>query len=389
MQSPLKQWLIRGAIVLGVLAVLVGVLLLGVWWRYGGGEPFPDRDVGEPMLSADRLEVVAALDVPPGNVAVSPSGRVFFTYHPVAGPDVNVAELTDTGPVPYPNAAFQSPRESDRYFRSPLSVRIDRQGQLWVLDAAHHGWENPRLWAFDLDTGEVVHRHVFGSGVAGLGSHYNDFQVSPDGRWIFIADASVLAQTPALVVYDVREGRARRLLEGHESVAAEPYVPVVQGRRMLLFGLFAVRPGVDSIALSRDGQVLYFAAVTARHMYRVRTEVLTHPGRVPGPLGEWVETHAEKTMSDGITSDSAGNLYLSDLERSAIHRLGPEGDLRTLVRSERLRWPDGFSFGPDGWLYVTASSLHEIMGRGGGAVEQHAPYHIFRVKTDAHAHPGH
>lgn len=389
MDSPLKQWLTRGAIVLGVLAGLVVLLVLGIWWRYGGGKAFPDRDVGQPMLAEERLQTVAALDVPPGNVAVAPSGRVFFTYHPAAGPQVHVAELTDTGPVPYPNASFQSPRESGGYFRSPLSVRVDRQGRLWVLDAAHHGWENPRLWAFDLETGEVVHRHVFRSADAGLGSHYNDFQVSPDGRWIFIADASILAKTPAVVVYDVEDEEAHRRLEGHRSVTAEPYVPVVQGQKMLLFGLFAVRPGVDSIALSRDGRWLYFAPVTDRHMYRIRAEHLTHPEWVSGPVKETVQVHAEKTMSDGITIDDTGNLYLSDLEHSAIQRLGPKGDLRTLVRSERLRWPDGFSFGPDGWLYVTASSLHEIMGRGEAAVEQHAPYHIFRVKTDARPHPGH
>ena len=41
-------------------------------------------------------------------------------------------------------------------------------------------------------------------------------------------------------------------------------MPVVQGVRMELFGLFTVRPGVDSIALDDAGEWLYFAPVTSR-----------------------------------------------------------------------------------------------------------------------------
>lgn len=376
-------------IVLLILAALAGLGVFGLWVRYGGGEPFPERDTGQPILGEDQLEAMAELSSPPGNVAVAPSGRVFFTYHPVGGPEIHVAELTPGGPAPYPDRDFQAYRESGRYFRTPLSLRVDRRNRLWVLDPANHGWENPRLWAFDLDTRDVVHEHVFRAEVAGLGSHFNDFQVSPDGRWIFIADASILAQTPALVVYNTDSREAHRVLEGHESVTAEPYVPVVQGRSMQLFGLFSVRPGVDSIALDRTGEWLYFGAVTARHLYRLRTDHLTDPTRSASSPHENVHRYTTKTVTDGITSDREGNLYLSDPERSAIHRVDPHGNLRTLIRSERLRWPDGFSFGPNGWLYVTASALHDIMGRGSDAVGRHAPYHIFRLQTGARATPGH
>ena len=88
----------------------------------------------------------------------------------------------------------------------------------------------------------------------GPGSHLNDFQVSPDGNTLYIADASFFAQTPALIVYDVATRRARRLLDGHSSVMPDFYTPVVQGPRMEAFGLVAIRPGVDSIVLDRSGE---------------------------------------------------------------------------------------------------------------------------------------
>src|SRR5690349_16654890 len=64
------------------LIVLAGLLLLAVRLLYGGrGKDFPDRSTA-PALPASALERVAALDEPPGNIAVSPQGRIFFTYHP-------------------------------------------------------------------------------------------------------------------------------------------------------------------------------------------------------------------------------------------------------------------------------------------------------------------
>ena len=46
-----------------------------------------------PALPAAALEVVADLDYPPGNIAVSPTGRVFFTLHPSGDPPIKLVEL--------------------------------------------------------------------------------------------------------------------------------------------------------------------------------------------------------------------------------------------------------------------------------------------------------
>lgn len=378
---------ILGRLALGIAAVLA-LLLLAVRIRYGGGGAFPDR-IGEPVLAADALEVVAELELPPGNVAVAPDGRIFFSFHPEARPPVQVAEWIDGEAVAYPSAELQPGGSSPLRFQSVLSLRVDRQGRLWTLDNAEHGLGEPRLLAFDLDDGRVVHRHDFASEIAGLGSHLNDFQVDPSGERIYIADASILAQTPAIIVYDVARQRSRRLLEGHVSVAAERFVPVVGGRRMTLFGVFSIRPGVDSIALDRSGEWLYFGAVTARRLYRARTRDLDDESLSPEQLAGRVAAFADKTMSDGITSDLDGGIYLSDPEHSAVLRLTPRGSLQTLLVDRRLRWPDGFSFGPDGWLYLTCSALQHVLGRSGAHVASQAPYPIYRFRPGSAGIPGH
>jgi sugar lactone lactonase YvrE len=359
------------------LFLLVALALLaaaGLRARYGGGADFPDRS-GPPLLGGEALEKVADLTHPPGNIAVSKDGRVFATFHPEGSPPMAVFELVAGAPAPYPPGGLPGGLE----YQSVLSLRVDARNRLWVLDYGRFGLGQARLLAFDLATGALVHRLDFPSKIALPGSMLNDFQVSPDGKRIYIADASLWALVPAIIVYDVDAQRAIRLLEGHESVLAESFAPVVQGKRMEFFGLFTVRPGVDSIALDAAGEWLYFAPVTSRHLYRVRTDDLDDPDLDWRELAAKVETYAEKTMSDGIAIDAAGTVYLSDLEHSAVVALGPDKTLRTLVKDERLRWPDGFAFGPDGSLYVTCSALHQVILQGADAVAAHAPYQIWRL----------
>lgn len=94
--------------------------------------------------------------------------------------------------------------------------------------------------------------------------------------------------------------------------------------------------------------------------------------------------------SDGITTDIADWAYIADPDESAIVRIDPDGSLTTFIKSERLRWADGIGFGPDGWLYVTCSSLHHVFFRSRQHVRKHVPYHIFRFRPGGAGEiPGH
>ena len=371
-----------------IVAAAIVLLLALVRLRFGGGERLEDRTT-DPELPPSALEEVVSLGHPPGNIAVSPDGRIFFTLHPDGDPPTAVHELRDGKPVPYPDASFQPGGDAELAFTTPLAVRVDRQNRLWVLDHAGFAREQPRLVAFDLATGEVVHRHDFPSDVAGLLSMVNDFQVDPAGETIYIAEASPILQTPALLVHDVASNTTRRVLDGHDSVEARDFLLQAPGRDMQLFGLYSLRIPVDSIALDREGEWLYYGPLTGDRLFRVRTRDLRDASLSPEDLAARVEDYGPKTISDGITTDVEGNVYLSDPEHSAVLTLGPDRKLVTLVKDERLRWPDGFSFGPDGWLYVTASSLQHVLFMSEAHRDAHAPYHIFRFKPGPAGVPGH
>lgn len=377
--------LLRAFAVLVVL--VVGAALFVLRGMLGGGQRLEDRTT-EPALPASAIEVVADLELPPGNIAVSREGRVFFTFHPEAGPSIRVAELVNGEPVAYPDESFQRPGRGPGHFQTPLSLRIDSRNRLWVLDYGRYGFGQPRLFAFDLRTNRLVDTHDFSSSEAGLLSMLNDFQIDPDAKKVYIADSSLFGARPALLVYDVETNTTRRLLEGHASVVAKPYVIDAAGRQMRFLGVFTLRIGVDSIALDKRGEWLYYAPVNDDRMYRIATRDLNDAMLTPEKLAAKVESFGPKTLSDGLTMDLGGNVYVSDMEHSAILALGPDRRLRTIAKDPKLRWPDGMSFGPEGWLYVACSSLQHVILRSARHIRSQAPYQIFRFKPGLPGVPG-
>jgi sugar lactone lactonase YvrE len=369
----------------GRLLLLLPVLLLAAC----GGVRLEDRTAA-PLLPASALELVAELDYPPGNIAVSPGGRVFLSLHPQGDPPLKVVEIVAGKPVPYPDAAFQKAAASAPSFDTVLAVRIDRQDRLWTLDYARYGRGQPRLLAFDLRTAVVVHRYDFPSSVAGFLSMLNDFQVDPRGEKIYIAETSPILQRPALVVYDVAQQTSRRVLQGHPSVRAGNYLIQTPERTMRILGLLPLRIGVDSITLDDRGEWLYYGPFSGDRLYRIRTRDLNDASLTAEALATRVEDFGPKTISDGLSIDGRDTVYVSDPEHGAVLTLGQDRKLRTLLKDPtQLRWPDGFSFGPDGWLYVTCSALQHVMFRRAATIRGHAPYHVFRFKPGVAGVPGH
>lgn len=364
------------------LFILVLLLTTVAWIRYGGGDPYPDL-TSSPILSEDALEEVLSYPEPIGNVAVNRDGRVFFTVHPEARPRGNkLLEHVAGASVPFPDGASQA-----QLFDTVLGIAIDRYNRLWTIDHGNHGLRTARLLVFDLDSGELIHDQRFAADIAPMGSFLQDLQVSADGRTVVIADASFWRKSPAIVVYDIESASARRVLEAHPAVSAEHYLIFNQGRPMSFAGgIFALRGGIDGIAL--DDEWLYFGALSGSDLYRVRLGDLRDPATPNAQVAARVERYTSKPLSDGMSIDVEGNVYVTDVEHNAIFRVDAARDLHTLVRSNDIRWPDALSFGPDGWLYVSDSALGDVILKNRDHIKSQGPYKIYRFRAGVNGTPG-
>lgn len=368
-----------------IFLVVAGALVLGGLRLYfGGGSAYADLTAA-PAVGEGGLETVLSYPEPIGNVAVSAGGRVFFTVHPEARPKgPRLLEWRDGKAEAFPASDIQA-----TVFETPLGIAIDRRNRLWAVDPAHHGFGRPRVVAIDLDSGLVTHEHVFPRAIAPRGSYLQDLQIDAAGRYVFIADTSFWRRSPALIVYDTATRKSRRLLEKHPSVRAQDWVIRTPLRDMrFLGGLVPMKPGLDGIALDPTGQWLSYGAMAHDTLYRITTGALLDEQLPAKELGERVEVLGRKPLSDGLSADFPGNVYITDVEHGAVLRMAPGGELSTIVKSPRIRWADALSFGPDGWLYLADSALPDVVLKTRSHIEAHGPYHVYRFRPGTTGTPG-
>jgi sugar lactone lactonase YvrE len=316
-----------------------------------------------------------------GNIAASrdtsSTQRIFFTVHPESRPTGHkVYEIRDHQAIPFPSAEDQS------LFNTVLGMYIDNQQRLWTIDHGNHGTDPVKLLAFDLQTNQLVHEHTFTSEVAELGSFFNDLCVSPDGRYVFIADVSFWRKKPSLVVYDVEQNTARSCLDGHISVTSQRFVPITPLKKMRFFGGLAdLMPGIDGIDIDWQGEYVYYAAMSHESLFRIPVAVLTNFSLSEEEINKAVEWVSEKPLSDGIRLDVHGNIYITDVENRGFALFTPNGSIKTLIEDQRIRWADGATIAADGYCYFTDSAIPDMMLMPKAHMEEKKPYFIFRFKT--------
>ncbi len=94
-------------------------------------------------------------------------------------------------------------------------------------------------------------------------------------------------------------------------------------------------------------------------LYRVKAEDLANTSLSENELAARVERYSDKPISDGISIDKTGNIYLGELAENAIGVISPDRKYRRLAQCPRLSWVDSFSFGANAQLYAVVNRLHQ------------------------------
>jgi sugar lactone lactonase YvrE len=316
-----------------------------------------------------QLTQVAQFDHQATGVAVTEDGRRFVNF-PRWTDDapISVAEVMKDGSLrPYPDAKWNSWRNASAnelpvgdYFVCVQSIVPDGHGNLWVLDPGAPGNEKilegaPKLVRIDLSSNAVTKTILVPGDVALQGTYLNDIRFSPDGKTGYITDSGTRG---AIIVVDLESGKSYRALDGHPSTQIDKTVKVT------LDGKPLVRPdgrqpafAADGIAISKDGRTLYYQALTGKTLYSIDTAKLRSDVSEADRAAA-VKTVAQTHVADGLWMSKTGVLYLTSPTDYAIKRLNG-ATVETVLADRRLRWPDTFSEGRDGTMYVTASHIQD------------------------------
>ncbi len=355
----------------------------------------PTRPLGAIALPATEglkpVPVAAFPDQRVTGVAVSRRGRIFVNF-PLweDGHRESVAEIVPgQAPRPYPDAAWnaavadpKAPASPAQRFVCVQSVVVDDEDRLWVLDPASPKFTGvvpggAKLVQFDLATNKAVRTILFPDNIAPSKSYLNDVRFDTKRNFAYLTDSG----TGALVVLNLKTGRARRVLETHPSVHPEP------GFDLAINGHVLREPDgkkpnfqVDGIELSADGNTLYYQALMGRAMYRIGTEFLRDSTLGPAGLAAHVEKFATPSASDGYGRDAAGNVYTSGIENNSIRRVTPAGRVETIARGPEISWPDTFAYGPGNTLYFTTSQIQTMGKYNQGTSTRTRPYGLWKLE---------
>ncbi len=274
------------------------------------------------------------------------------------------------------------------HLRNVLGFYVDRtNGWIWALDQGYAAGEaeappgGQKVMIYDGQSGRLVARVGLDELADRKGSFLNDIVVDEKRRVAYISDSGLRSapdNLAGLIVVDLDAEQSRRVLHRHPSVLPEPGVNVVS-HGAEVWPQKPLKLGVNGIALSPDGETLYWTVTTGHLAHSVPTRVLRDPHAAPGTIEAAIRELGDiGGNTDGIVVSADGSLYMTDVTRNGIVRYDPSKKTMELAASHpQIYWPDTPTMAPDGTLLFTSSNLHQHFAGAVKAGEER--YEIWRL----------
>jgi sugar lactone lactonase YvrE len=341
--------------------------------------------------AGSNFDILANLDSGPGNVTVTDSGRIILSLHQFYQPKYTVVEYKDNELTPFPNKDLADvDSKASLKLDSVLGIR-SANGIVWMLDNGMRGGVTPKLVGWDIKADKLHQVIMLPPPIAPKDAFVNDFAVDTRHNHIFISDPAGGANA-GLIVVNLNTGKARRVLEGHNSVIPENVDLVIDKVPIQVKDksgkLSRPHIGVNPITEDLNNEWVYFGPMHGHSLYRIKADDLVNEKLDATALANRVERYSDKPISDGITIDKDNNIYLGELAENAIGVISTDRKYRRLAQSPELSWVDSFCFGPAGQLYAVVNRLHQSATLNGGVLKAKTPFYLIQVKALALGLPG-
>jgi hypothetical protein len=272
------------------------------------------------------------------------------------------------------------------------SMEIDSRGWMWILDVGRLNLLSdpatqtsgiPKLWIWDIDNDCLVKEFIFPDDVMPYDSSWaNDIVVDESRGLAYISDTWAQG---GIVVYDFNENRARRFDD--KSLHPDPSMKVSINGRVFNFPLPS-----DGIALSHDGETVYYCEISRQILWSVPARALSNWTMTSANISPLVQNHGTKGFSDGMTSDDQGNLYFGNQATSSVMvwKMGtPIASAKVLVSNiSTMQWPDTFAWDNEKGSLIFVSNKLQLFAFDGMKFDgsDGANFRLWKVHVNAQSY---
>eukprot|EP00466_Bigelowiella_natans_P010836 jgi/Bigna1/137628/aug1.40_g12336 len=195
------------------------------------------------------------------------------------------------------------------------SMEIDPRGWMWIIDVGRlyiatptpDNSSPPKIIIYDLNTNQTVKSYVFPNEVAPYNSSFlNDIVVDVDRNWAYISGVSTRINPSLAFIID-----------------------------SVNYGTQNFTTPSDGIALTPDGNELYYCALHSLDLFVVPTSALMNFSLTWQQISQEVVKVIEKdSPSDGLAMTSNGDLIYGGLTTSAVYRINRISSMQPPVSAD-------------------------------------------------------
>lgn len=320
---------------------------------------WPSYEVQKNFEYAPGEDVIAGIKIYESKIylalpRIKPSSRITLAYISVD------AKRENPLLSPFPSWELNSGSSCDT-IQDVLSMEIDRDGVMWVLDGRRLNKRvlcPAKIVLLDLkNDGKVLKTFTVPDELCphDNGCFLNDIVV--DGDFAYISDTT--KSDPGIFVYNRKTNSAWKIRDETAYGEADATNFTAQGV------LFTDVSHINGIALSPNcgrNRTFYYMAQTSRKIYSVSTDVLKVEKHQNRNISGFITNHGEKQgQSGGMMGDSEGILYYGLLPLDAVGKWNTSEPIESASIVEQnheiIKWPDSFSFDSKGNLHLITNSI--------------------------------
>jgi len=263
---------------------------------------------------------------------------------------------------------------------SILGFEIDNDDNLYILDQGrikkNPALENStKLIIYSLNDGQPKKSYIFKSDIADHSNSFlNDIVIDKENKIAYITDSGnsisgkISDYKSGIIVVKLEDDKQYKILTNHHSVFPDQSFFLHIEKEPVKNSTSPMMTGADGIALSCDGEALYYCPLSGRMLYSVLTKDIRKAIEENQLNNITVYEGFKKEASDGLLASSKGYLYMTGIETGSIYVSNSiEQDLirfnykdfESFQGNTTTMWPDTLAI-HDGYLYFVSNQLNNF-----------------------------